>query len=70
MKLLLDRLRSARGVRDENDRPPLPAPLKQALGGSGVKLDTVVNDAPDVAEDQAVALRKRVEDRHCGFKLS
>ena len=40
---------------------PSPAPMQQPLRGAGVEVHAVVNDAPDVAQDQPVPFRQRVE---------
>ncbi len=59
MELLLDGLGCSRRIGDEDDRSPFPPPLQQALGGTRVQMHAVVNDAPDVAQDQPVARVQR-----------
>ena len=43
---------------------PSPSPLQQPLGRAGIKVHAVVNHAPDIAQDQPVSLRQRVENAH------
>ncbi len=50
-ELLVDGLCGARRVGDEGDAPPLPAPLPKPLFGARIQGHSVMDDAPDVAED-------------------
>ena len=63
-ELLLDRFGGSRRIGDEDDRPTLPSPLQQPFGGAGIKVHAVVNHAPDIAKDQPVSLRQRIEKAH------
>ena len=50
-------------VMRTTQRPSL-APLSQPLGGARVKVHAVVDDAPDVAQDQAVFGVERIPEAH------
>ena len=62
--LSLDRLRGTWRVADENNRAAPPPKRHKRIRGLREGGQTIVQDAPDVAQDRLIAIRDLVETRN------
>src|SRR5206468_7196155 len=62
--LPLDRRFGARRIGEKDDAAAFAAPLFEPTGGVRVKVHPVMDDAPDVAQDQAVSGIERIPETH------
>ena len=70
LKLLRDRRLGARRVGEEDDAAAFIAPTAQPFGDTRIELYTIVNDAPQIAQDQPVFRIERIEETQAANGLA